>query len=167
MRARLRPGMMKVRWQRVLIYSLTGLCCGLLLFSWNQRNIQRVHLDIMLNGLHHQARLMELMFHLNESSTDSQVDDIRTQLPYRLTIIDGKGAVVSDSLFSGADLEKMGNQLNQKEIMEARQSGAGSDLRYSEITDGWVLFAATPTSLGGYIRLSRPVSGPNPVEDPI
>ena len=158
---------MKVRWQRVLIYSLAGLCCGLLLFSWNQRYVQSFHLDIMLNDLRHQARMMEPLFHLNESMTDSQVDAIREQLPYHVTIIDKHGKVVADSLFSGTALEKMGNQLNQKEITEAGQGGTGSDLRYSEATDGWFLFSATQSSQGGYIRLSRPVSGPIPVEDPL
>ncbi len=156
---------MDLRWARVLIYSLAGLCCGLLLLTWNQRYIQRFHLEIMRDNLRHQARLMEPLFHLNESTTDSQVDAIREQLPYHLTIINGGGRVVADSLFSGGDLEKMGNQLNQKEIVEAGQSGTGSDLRYYEATGGWVLLAAIRSSWGGFIRLSRPVSGPNPVED--
>jgi hypothetical protein len=158
---------MKVRWSRVLIYSLAGLCCGLLVLTWNQRYIQSFHLDIMLNDLRHQARLMEPLFQLNEFTTDSQVDAIGEQLPYHVTIIDGHGQVVADSLFSGAELEKMGNQLNRKEIVEVDQSGIGSDLRYSEATGGWVLLAAIQSSQGGYIRLSRPVSGPHPVEDPL
>lgn len=156
---------MKVRWPRVLIYSLAGLCSGLLLLTWNQQYIQRFHLDVMHNDLRHQARLMESLVHLNESLTDSQVDAIREQLPYHLTIIDGGGRVVADSLFSGKDLEKMGTQLNPKEIVEARQNGTGSDLRYLEATGGWVLLAAIRSSGGGFIRLSRPVSGPKPVED--
>ena len=125
---------MKLRWQRVLIYPLVGLCCGLLLSSWNQRYIQSFHLDIMLNDLRHQARLMEPLFQLNESTTDGQVDAIRKQLPYHLTIIDRRGRVVADSLFSGSDLERMGNQMNQKEIVEAAKKGTGSDLRYYETT---------------------------------
>ncbi len=48
---------MKVRWPRVLIYFLAGLCSGLLLLTWNQQYIQRFHLDIMHNDLRHQARL--------------------------------------------------------------------------------------------------------------
>jgi two-component system phosphate regulon sensor histidine kinase PhoR len=159
--------MMKIRWQRVLIYPLAGLCCGLLLFIWNQRYIQSFHLDIMLNDLRHQARLMETPFQLNESTTDGQVDAIREQLFYHLTIINRRGIVVADSLFSGTDLEKMGNQVNQKEIVEAAQKGTGSDLRYYETTGGGVLLVATRSSGGGYIRLSRPVSGPHPVEDPL
>ena len=157
---------MRFRWQRVLIYSLAGLCCGLLLLSWNRRYIQSFHLDIMRNDLHHQARLMEPMFHLNESTSDSQMDALREKLPYHVTIIDPGGRVVADSMFSGEDLGKMANQLNRKEIMEASQNGTGSDLRYHEATGGWVLFAVIQSSGGGYIRLSRPVSGPNPVEDP-
>jgi hypothetical protein len=157
---------MMVRWQRVLIYSLAGLCSGLLLFSWNERSIQRFHLDIMSNDLTHQARLMEPLYHLNELTTDGQLDAIREQLLYHLTIVDRRGKVVADSLFSGTDLAEMGNQLDLKEIVEAVQSGMGSDLRYSEATGGWVLLAAIQSSGGGFIRLSRPVSGPEPTEVP-
>ena len=156
---------MIVRWQRVLIYSLAGLCSGLVLLSWNERSIQRFHLDIMRNDLGHQARLMEPLFSLDESTSDPQLDAVREQLPCHLTIVDRSGQVVADSLFSGTDLAKMGNQLNHKEIVEAAQSGMGSDLRYSEATGGWVLLAAIQSSGGGFIRLSRPVSGPEPIED--
>ena len=86
---------MMVRWQRVLIYSLAGLCSGLLLFSWNERSIQRFHLDIMSNDLAHQARLMEPLYHLNELTTDGQLDAIREQLLYHLTIVDRRGKVVA------------------------------------------------------------------------
>ncbi|MDA2933209.1 hypothetical protein MYX82_02585 [Acidobacteria bacterium AH-259-D05] len=159
---------MKVRWQRVLIYSLAGICCGLLLFTWNQRYIQGFHLDIMRNNLKHQARLMEPMFHLSTSTSDSEVDAIGEKVPYQITVIDGLGRVVADSLFSGKDLGHLENQLNQKEIVEAAQNRIGTDLRYYEATDGWFLYVAALFSTGeGFIRLSRPVSGPDPVADPL
>ncbi len=158
---------MNVHWPRILIYSLGGFCCGLLLLNWNQRDIQKFHLDIMSNDLRHQARLMEPLFHFSESTTDCQLDTFRSQMSYRTTIIDGEGRVVADSLFSGEDLDKMANQMNQKEIVEAVERGTGSDLRHHEATGGWVLFAAAQSLGGGFIRLARPVSGPNPAEDPL
>ncbi len=158
---------MNVRWPRILIYSLGGFRCGLLLLTWNQRDIQRFHLDIMSNDLRHQARLMEPLFHFSGATTDSQLDALRDQTPYPTTIINGEGRLVADSLFSGEDLKKMENQLNQEEIVEAGQNGTGFDLRYHETTGGWVLFAAAQSSGGGFIRLAQPVSGPNPTEDPL
>lgn len=159
---------MKIRWQRVLIYQLAGLCCGLLLFTWNQRYIQRFHLEIMRNNLKHQVRLMEPLFHLSHSTSDSQVDAIGEKIPYHITLIDGGGRVVADSFLSGKDLENMENQLNQKEIIEAAEKGIGTDLRYYTVTDGWFLYAAALLSTGeGFVRVSRPVSSPNPVADPL
>ncbi|MDA2926694.1 hypothetical protein MYX78_05595 [Acidobacteria bacterium AH-259-G07] len=152
---------MKIRWQRVLIYFLGGICCWLLLFVWNERHIKKFHLETLRKSLQHQAHMMEMLFSLSDLTSDSEVDTIRPKTPYNITIIDRQGRVVADSLFSGKDLDKIENQLNQKEIIQAAQEGLGSDLRYYAVTDGWFLYAAVPFSNGkGFVRLSTPVSGP-------
>ena len=153
---------MMVRWQRVLIYILGGIGCWLLLVVWSQGQLREVHLQIMLKGLEHHARLTELLFHLDDSISNSEIDNIRQKIPYHIAVIDRQGRVVADSLF-GQNLEHMDNQINQREIIQAVQEGLGSDLRYNPATDGWFLYAAVALSTGqGFIRLSQPVSGPWP-----
>ena len=113
----------------------------------------------MRQGLLHHARLVQVQFDLNPAA----VDTIGEGIAYRIEIIDPEGQVVADSLFSAEDLERSENQLASKEIQEASQEGAGTDLRYYSLTDGWFLYVAVPASTGGFIRLSTPVSGPEPL----
>ena len=155
---------MMVRWQRVLIYILGGVGCWLLLVVWSQRQLREVHLQIMRKGLEHHVRLAELLYDLDASTSNSEIDNIRQKIPYHIAIIDRQGRVVADSLF-GRTLGHLENQLNQREIIQAEQEGVGSDLRYNPATDGWFLDAAVSLSTGqGFIRLSQPVSGPWPTE---
>ncbi len=151
-----------VRWQRVLIYILGGIGCWLLLVMWSQRQLREVHLQIMRKGLEHHVHLAELLYNLDTSTSNSEIDNIRQKITYHIAIIDRQGRVVADSLF-GQNLELIENQINQREIIQAAQEGVGSDLRYNPATDGWFIYAAVALSTGqGFIRLSQPVSGPWP-----
>ncbi len=152
---------MSMQRRRVLIYVLGGICGWLLLFAWNQTSIKKFHLETMRQGLLHHARLVQVQFDLNPSA----VSAIGEVIPYRIEVIGPQGQVVADSLFSNEDFERTENQLDSKEIQEASREGAGTDLRYYSVTDGWFLYVAVPVSTGGFIRLSKPVSGPDPLPD--
>ncbi len=76
---------MMVRWQRVLIYILGGIGCWLLLVVWSQGQLREVHLQIMLKGLEHHARLTELLFHLDDSISNSEIDKIARR--FRITLL--------------------------------------------------------------------------------
>lgn len=157
---------MRVQLRHVLIYVLAGICCWLLLWVWNQRHIKRFHLETRRGSLIHHAHLMETLFQLNSSTLDASVDALREKIPFWITIIDARGLVVADSFFSGGDLQRVENQLQAKEIVQAAHKGQGSDLRYFSLTDGWFLYAAVPISTGGFIRLATPVSGSDPSPEP-
>lgn len=116
----------------------------------------------MRNGLEHHARLTVLLFDLDDSISESEMDSFRQKIPYHIAIVDRTGRVVANSLL-GKNLEKVESQAHQKEILEAAEEGVGSDLRYNPATDGWFHYAAVPLPTGqGFLRLSQPVNGPWP-----
>jgi len=149
---------MSMRKGRVLIYVLGGICVWVLLVAWNQKSIKRFQLETIRQGLVHHARLVQVQFDLNPSA----VGAIGEEIAYRIEIISQEGQVVTDSLYPNEDFERTENQLDSKELQEASREGVGTDLRYYSVTDGWFLYVAVPASTGGFIRLSTPVSGPEP-----
>jgi hypothetical protein len=156
---------MNSRLQHFVLCVLVVLCGWILFFIGYRQNIKEFHLDTIRQGLLHHARLAEVLFELSSSTPDAAVDAVRERIPYRIEIISARGRVLADSLFSGEDLERHENQLDRKEVVEATEEGQGSDLRYYEVTRGWFLYVAVPLTTGGFIRLSTPVSGSEPLPD--
>jgi len=75
--------------QRVLIYILGGIFCWLLLIVWSQRYIREFHLQIMRNGLEHHARLTQVLLNLDDSISESEIDNDlppRTSPPSKLDL---------------------------------------------------------------------------------
>lgn len=75
-------------------------------------------------------------------------------LPLRLTYIDKDGKVLQDSM---ADAETMVNHNNRPEVIQARESGIGSSVRYSDTVKKNLLYVATEFNDGYIIRSAEPI----------
>lgn len=72
----------------------------------------------------------------------------------RVTYIDKKGKVIYDSFVNGETLD---NHNDRQEIIEARKSGSGFIMRYSESLDKNMMYFATAFDDGLIIRSSMPL----------
>ena len=80
----------------------------------------------------------------------------RDDQEYRITLIDGDGVVVADTV---ADATSMENHLMRPEVQSALQSGWGSHIRTSVTTDEPFLYAAVTLGDGQYVlRIAQPLS---------
>lgn len=70
---------------------------------------------------------------------------------YRITLVDPKGAVVFDSLANETTME---NHNDRAEIVEARQKGTGSSIRYSHTIGKNMIYVATKLNNDYVIRSS-------------
>lgn len=81
------------------------------------------------------------------------------RLETRLTIIDVSGKVISDSQ---VDKESIKNIFKQPEIIAAKDSGIGEDIRYSDLLGYKSIYVAAPITqekeIIGFVRLSNPVT---------
>lgn len=80
----------------------------------------------------------------------------RDDQEYRITLIDGDGVVVADTV---ADATSMENHLMRPEVQSALQAGWGSHIRTSVTTDEPFLYAAVSLGDGQYVlRIAQPLS---------
>lgn len=80
----------------------------------------------------------------------------RDDQEYRITLIDGDGVVVADTV---ADATSMENHLMRPEVQSALQAGWGSHIRTSVTTDEPFLYAAVTLGDGQYVlRIAQPLS---------
>ena len=76
----------------------------------------------------------------------------------RVTVIASDGQVTGDSELSGAELAKLENHAGRPEVVQARQNGVGSSIRYSATLRTDMMYLAVPFGAGGVIRLALPLS---------
>lgn len=81
------------------------------------------------------------------------------RLETRLTIIDASGKVLGDSQ---VDKESINNIIEQPEIIAAKNSGIGEDIRYSDLLGYKSIYVAVPIihkkEIISFVRLSSPVT---------
>ncbi|MCF0258714.1 MAG: hypothetical protein HUJ54_02525, partial [Erysipelotrichaceae bacterium] len=120
------------------------------------------------------AAAMAFMFY--QTYTDKLMDTLRTQTTvignmvndtgvtylrqldddaYRLNLIDENGNVLYDSL---QDPETMTNHSSRPEIMDAREKGWGTSVRFSRTLDEQTLYTAMKLDNGSFIRTSVTVT---------
>ncbi len=81
-------------------------------------------------------------------------DEVGKYNEYRLSIVDGNGKVLADSRASAAQMD---NHANRPELVEAKQSGVGSSVRYSATLGGMFTYMAMRVSEDLYIRLAMEI----------
>ena len=128
--------------------------------------VSRRHLlDLTLNGLHSQARLISatLSENLAKGQTkdlDSLADQYARIGGYRVTVIDSVGRVLGDSDQEGPGLLAMDNHAGRPEIRQASEKGMGHSLRYSQTLRKEMIYLAVPLlhqgRLWGYCRVAWP-----------
>lgn len=89
---------------------------------------------------------------LETSGQEYLTQEVCDVSPSRLTLIDEEGHVLFESAEAAEDLE---NHANRPEFMEAREEGAGSDLRSSETLQEQTYYYAMSMSDGSVIRVAR------------
>ena len=76
----------------------------------------------------------------------------------RLTVMDLNGTVVFDTQVN--DAEAMDNHAGREEVEEAKKTGVGYSMRYSETLGRTMLYVAQVSTKGNYIlRMAMPFSG--------
>ena len=76
----------------------------------------------------------------------------------RVTVITRDGVVTGDSGVNGAELDRLENHAGRPEVVQARQKGIGSSIRYSATLHTDMMYLAVPFGADGVIRLALPLS---------
>lgn len=83
-----------------------------------------------------------------------KLENIYKNSEFRVTVIDRSGNVLYDSRI---DLEQLDNHNKRQEIVEARQKGEGSSIRYSDSTKSNMMYVATLYGDSYIVRSSVPL----------
>ncbi len=132
-----------------------------LLFTWFfTKTTQDFALQSLTNTLQSEAELLGSQVATVESQADLQelVSRFSKTLGPRVTVITANGTVLADS---EADIERMDNHANRPEILEALESGIGTEVRYSNTLGVDLLYVAiSKTKENGdpiLIRFAEPI----------
>lgn len=82
------------------------------------------------------------------------ISDLHTKLDLRVSIVDENGKVIAES---DKDLENMANHSNRAEIIQARDTGIGQDIRVSQTLNKELLYVARKITLNDkiyYVRMA-------------
>lgn len=113
----------------------------------------------LLNESKIAATLFEQQFQSLDETTDLDIytDDFSKQFGFRVTVIDEKGKVLSDSQENPEDME---NHRNREEVKKALEGNATVQSRYSSTLRTQYIYAAVPVKVGNenlILRFSRPL----------
>ena len=148
------------------ILLICALVIGLGLYFSNYLN--RTYLHVLETELVSQARLTGSFL---ESELAGSVDPVRLdelarrlaqQTGKRITIVAPDGSVIGESQFDRTEME---NHLARPEIVRARFSGQGTEIRYSETLGVSMMYAAAAVKSAqgaplGYVRVAMPLPSP-------
>ncbi|WP_162296611.1 ATP-binding protein [Campylobacter blaseri] len=108
------------------------------------------------NTLQSQANLIEITLNSsNLKDLQKLAKQVKKANSYRLTIIDKDGVVLAES--NDIDIKQMENHSFRNEILDAKEKGIGSDIRYSKTLNVDFLYLAKDITYNGedlYIRLA-------------
>lgn len=113
--------------------------------------LKNIEIDHFQNNLKNTILLLEPQVILLKD-LDSLSKKIKNLTGQRVTIIDDKGVVLAESDFDKSEME---NHSNRPEIIEARENGWGSSIRYSSTLKKNLLYEAKKSFKNGkpiYIR---------------
>ena len=113
----------------VLIISILGI-----LFSFE---IERYYFERLLGNLHTETKVLSAILHegsggaVQRGEREKEMNAIALASLMRITLIDSSGAVLFDSSVPDSLLHTLENHGQRPEILEARRSGTGSNVRTS------------------------------------
>ncbi len=153
-----------IRWRIAIpyVFLILVLMVGINIFL--SRIVRQTTIENLENQLLSQARLivndLQSSF-INGSSNlnlDSQAKELADLINARITLIAADGTVIGES---HDDLTRMDNHANREEIIQAKNVGSGSSIRFSH-TEGYdMLYAALPVTSAsgviGFVRLAVPL----------
>ncbi len=120
------------------------------------------HINIIKREMREKIRLIE--YHLNDNpglllnreKFQKEINDISKIIELRITVIDLGGIVTADSEIS--HIKNMDNHLYRTEIKNAKESGIGEGIRYSDTLDIEMLYMAKKYNNNNIIiRLAKPL----------
>ncbi|HJR91784.1 MAG TPA: ATP-binding protein [Acidimicrobiia bacterium] len=116
-----------------------------------ERSARQALLGEVENGVTQQA--MAVAGLVPDSDVQAFVDAVAANIDARVTLIDGTGTVVGDSL---RDPESLADHSDRPEVRAALAGSVGTDTRLSESTGFRQFYVAVPTGTGMVLRLSLP-----------
>lgn len=142
---------------------ICALIIGLGLYFSNYLN--QTYLSVLESELLSQARLAssflaaELDSGAEPARIDKQAHQLSQQTGKRITIIAQDGVVIGESQYDRATME---NHLSRPEIIRARFSGQGTEIRYSDTLGVAMMYAAVAVRNDreetiGYVRVAMPL----------
>jgi len=158
---------MGIRWKLMLTYTFIALIVLLAAGIYVSRTLKGQYLSRIEGQLRCDADLagayvLEAMGKgpLTHDA-DSLVDEIGKRLNVRVTLMDLSGKVWGDSELDGDDLADLEDHGDRLEILEARDRGAGMNIRHSFTLDTDMMYLAKPIEKDGeklgFIRLALPL----------
>ena len=133
------------------------------------RSLERRALEDLRSSMAAQARLIAaqldpaLLLKEDAARTDALVKKISRSAASRVTVIAASGKVLGDSGLPFAEVLKMGNHLDRREVKAAASSESGSVTRLSVTLREELLYLAVPVRQGGatagFVRLAMPYRG--------
>ncbi|MBE3553562.1 MAG: PAS domain S-box protein [Thermicanus sp.] len=142
------------------------LMIGLLLFAlaiYNGRVLEETVMNQLEVRLEKEANLLAKSvdwpaLFLRLDTLNSELRRFSSAGEVRITLISPTGEVLGDS---HADYKKMGNHANREEILQAKESGLGKSIRWSDTMGKRLIYVAIPLEQGGerigYLRLAYSV----------
>ena len=151
-----------IRWRIAIPYVVLILLLMVGLSIYFSNVVRQIYLGNLKNQLLIQTRLAANEFNKEfasgPSSLDAQASDWSKMTNARVTFVASDGTVIGES---HDDRTRMDNHINRPEIIQARETGSGTSIRFSH-TEGYdMLYAAVPvqSSAGpiGYVRMALPL----------
>jgi len=124
---------------------------------------REAQIEILRNSLLVEARGLAdlarpILMEANTIGTDELADRWSEQVGRRVTIIAADGTVLGES---DIDRAQMDNHLDRLEVLQARNRGQGTSIRFSQTLGTNMLYAAVPVKEGdevlGYARVALPL----------
>lgn len=153
---------MKLHYKLFLTFGLITALAMVSIFIYLDKNLNDKYILQLKDNIKKQAQTTIYILSKNseEKNTDALIQNIGNKLGLRITLIDNKGVVISDSEIKHDKVIKLENHLERSEIQSAIQLGEGWSQRFSTTLKKDVLYYAAPLyykDFKGFIRLSIPV----------
>jgi two-component system phosphate regulon sensor histidine kinase PhoR len=152
-----------IRWRIAVPYVALILLVMGGLVVYVTREARQAQIQILQNSLLAEARgLADLIKPLMVDPDPDGIDELAKrwteQVDRRVTIIAADGAVLGES---DEDRAQMDNHLNRPEVRQAKSTGEGASIRYSQTLDVDMLYAAVPVEddgkIVGFARVALPL----------
>lgn len=142
-------------------FALVTVLAALLPTLYTSNTLYRDHFEVVKNNALVQATLFKSLLETKPSS--GQLDKIFAaahDLSLRVTLLDSNGKVIKDSLLPGSSLFNLDNHSDRPEVEQARLTGKGTSVRYSNTMGVGTMYAAVALDDkigGGIVRVAMPV----------